>query len=69
VLADLEGAPTTAPEFGHPGLQLLYAERLATTRRAGWVPTAGVGREWVERVFALRGVPVPLPPSKENVRA
>ncbi len=56
VLADLDGAPTAALDFGdHPGLQLLYAERLAATGRAGWVPHAGSARAWVERVFAARG--------------
>src|SRR5438477_435299 len=51
VLADLDAEPTTDPAFGgHPGLQLLYAERLVRTGRPGWVPKAGPAREWVERV-------------------
>lgn len=51
VLADLDGGPTTPPEFGGPpGLQLLDAERLVGTGRAGWVPAAGrPAREWPER--------------------
>jgi hypothetical protein len=65
VLADLDGAPITVPDFAHPGLQLLYAERLAVTRRAGWVPGAGAGREWAERVFTERGLALPEP-LKEN---
>ena len=69
VLADLDGEPVTAPDFGHPGLQLLYAERLAATGRAGWVPATGSAREWVEQVFAERGVPVPVPLSQEDARA
>ncbi|QJW98879.1 hypothetical protein [Frigoriglobus tundricola] len=69
VLADLDGEPVTAPDFGHPGLQLLYAERLAATGRAGWVPATGPVREWVERVFAERGVPVPVPLPQEDARA
>jgi hypothetical protein len=68
VLADLDGSPTLAPDFGHPGLQLLYAERLVNTRRAGWVPPAGIAREWAERVFAERGLDLPEPP-KEEARA
>jgi hypothetical protein len=61
VLADLDGAPTVAPQFDHAGLQLLYAERLARTRRAGWVPADGAAREWAERVFAERGLALPEP--------
>lgn len=60
VLADLDGAPTTPPDFdGHPGLQLLYAERLVVTPRAGWVPHAGPARARAERVFAECGRPLP----------
>jgi hypothetical protein len=61
VLADLDGTPTTEPDFGHPGLQLLYAERLAAARRSGWVPAGGAAREWAERVFAERGLTLPEP--------
>jgi hypothetical protein len=69
VLADLDGEPTTPPEFGgHPGLQLLYAERLVTTGRPGWVPAGGAAREWVERVYSERDKPLPAPP-KEEARA
>ncbi|MFO0805552.1 MAG: hypothetical protein U0791_20820 [Gemmataceae bacterium] len=64
VLADLDGEPTHPPDGGgHPGLQLLYAERFATTRRPGWLPPAGRSREWVERVFAERGLSLPAPPT------
>jgi hypothetical protein len=67
VLADLDGGPVTPPEFGgHPGLQLLYAERLAATGRPGWVPAAGPAREWAERVYHERGRPVPVPPRTEE---
>ncbi|MDY3563312.1 hypothetical protein R5W23_004812 [Gemmata sp. JC673] len=61
VLADMDGAPTTVPDFRHAGLQMLYAERLASTRRAGWVPHGGPAREWAERVFAERGFDLPEP--------
>ena len=48
------------PTFGgHPGLQLLYAERLAGVGRPGWVPPSGPAREWVERVHSERGRPLP----------
>ncbi|HVK14153.1 MAG TPA: hypothetical protein VM597_35760 [Gemmataceae bacterium] len=62
VLADLDGEPTTPPDFGgHPGLQLLYAERLAHTGRPGWVPADGPARQWAERVFSEVGRPLPAP--------
>jgi hypothetical protein len=39
VLADVEDPPRTALDFGeHPGLLLLYAERLATHDRPAWRP-------------------------------
>ena len=71
VLADLDGEPTAADlEFGgHPGLQLLYAERLVATGRPGWVPKAGPARERVERVYQERGKPLPAAPPKEEDRA
>ncbi|MCE9560701.1 MAG: hypothetical protein K8U57_01475 [Planctomycetes bacterium] len=66
VLADLDGSPTTTPEFGnHPGLQLLYAERLAGTGRAGWVPVSGSAREYAERVHQELGKPLPALPTEE----
>jgi hypothetical protein len=49
VLADVTEAPLTPPEFGHPGLELLYAERLARTEKPAWLPE-GPGREYVELV-------------------
>ncbi len=61
VLLDLDGGPTTSPDFGgHRGLQLLYAERLVEHPRAGWVPPVGPGRDWAERIFEDRGRPLPL---------
>lgn len=69
VLADLDGEPTTPPDFGgHIGLQLLYAERLVATGRPGWVPPSGPAREWAERVFAERGRPLPAPPTEGSAR-
>ncbi len=68
-LADLDGEPAATPDFGgHPGLQLLYAERLVGSVRAGWLPPAGPAREWVERVYEERGKPLPAAPLKEEAR-
>jgi hypothetical protein len=39
VLSDVEEGPLTAPHFGgHPGLLLLYSERLAADDRPAWRP-------------------------------
>jgi hypothetical protein len=60
VLADLSEAPLTPVEtLDHPGLQLLYAERLAENPRPVWVPSGGPAFEMVELVFAERGLRVP----------
>jgi hypothetical protein len=62
VLADLPGRPAGELDFGgHPGLQLLYAERLVGRERSAWVPAAGPARERVELVCRERGRPVPSP--------
>jgi hypothetical protein len=71
VLADLDGSPTTLPEFGgHPGLQLLFAERLVRFNRPRWLPANGPAREWAERVYQERNkpMPAPLPASEEEPR-
>jgi hypothetical protein len=68
VLADIEEGPLTALRLGdHPGLQLLYAERLAEKPRPAWMPQ-GPARAAVELVFAERGlvVPEPLPIASEQ---
>jgi hypothetical protein len=41
--------------FGHHGLQLLYAERLAGNWRASWIPREGRTREVVELVLQQLG--------------
>ncbi len=65
VLADLDGGPVSLTEFGgHPGLQLLYAERLVVTGRPGWVPAGGAARGWAGRVFHERGRPLPAVPQE-----
>ena len=68
-LANLDGNPTTAPDFeGHPGLQLLYAERIVKSAQPGWIPTDGLAREWAERVFHERGRTFPALPNPEGDR-
>jgi hypothetical protein len=53
VLADLPDGPTTPPTFaGHPGLLLVYAERLADHANPAWAPADGPGQEYVELVGA-----------------
>ncbi len=63
VLADLDEAPLDPKALGfggHPGLLLLYAERLAAHDRTGWRPEEGPGLEYFDlvapgRVLALQG--------------
>ncbi len=57
VLADLDAGPLTAVELGgHPGLLLLYAERLARHPRPAW-RVEGPARDWIDLVFNERGLP------------
>jgi hypothetical protein len=61
VLSGVEDGPLTPPEFGHPGLQLLYAERWAANPKAAWLPQ-GRGFEYVELVWGELGKdPAALP--------
>jgi hypothetical protein len=61
VLADIEEGPLASVELGgHPGLLLLYAERLADNPRPAWVG-AGLVRPYVDLAFAERGLVVPEP--------
>jgi hypothetical protein len=61
VLSGVEEGPTTPADLdGHPGLLLLYAERLAGNLRPAWVPR-GPALAYVELVFAGRRLPVPAP--------
>ncbi len=60
-LADVTDGPLTPPTFGgHPGLLLLYAERLANRPKPGWV-VDGPARPYIELTFEERGLPVPAP--------
>ncbi len=52
VLSDVEEEPLTPLELGgHPGLWLLYAERLGRHRKPAWFPPEGPAREYVELVL------------------
>jgi hypothetical protein len=65
VLADVEEGPLTPLDFDdHPGLLLLYAERLAQHPKPAWMPE-GLGREYVELVWRELGCgPDTLPPPR-----
>jgi hypothetical protein len=55
VLTDLAEGPRDVGELGgHPGLWMLYAERLALDEKAAWMPKGGP-RGHVELVFAGLG--------------
>jgi hypothetical protein len=55
VLADVQEGPLRPLDFGgHPGLMLLYAERLAVTAKPAWLPS-GKPLEYVELVFQELG--------------
>jgi hypothetical protein len=54
VLADLDDDPLTRPAFGHAGLDMLYAERLACHEKPAWVPDEA-GRAYLELVYRERG--------------
>lgn len=49
VLAEISEAPVTPPDFGHEGLALLYAERLAEHDKPNWAPQ-GAALELLQRV-------------------
>ena len=55
--------PTTPLTFdGHPGLAMLYAERLAAHPEPEWVPPSGAVSDAVERAFAELGRVIPVLP-------
>lgn len=65
VLSDVAERPLTSLEFGgHPGLLLLYAERLSSNDRPSWRPTGkGLGLEYYDLVIEERGRSKPSRPS------
>ncbi len=67
VLADIPEGPLGPVELGgHPGLLLLYAERLAAAPRPAWA-VAGPAWPYIELVFGRRGLPLPesMEPERE----
>jgi hypothetical protein len=54
VLADIDEPPMLAPTFGHPGLAMLYAERLAQHDRPTWLP-GEANLDWAELVWQELG--------------
>jgi hypothetical protein len=61
VLAELPEHPTGALNFfGHRGLQLRYAERLALRPRAGWRPADPASLDAVSLVFEQQGLSLDL---------
>lgn len=70
VLSDVEDGPAGSADLafgGHPGLQLLYAERLARHEKPAWMPD-GPAMEQVERVFLGLGRPRPSPRRRAHER-
>jgi hypothetical protein len=66
VLSDIEKGPSAPVRLDdHPGLLLLYAERLAENPRPAWVPE-GPASPYVEMIFAERGLPLPALQSTER---
>jgi len=60
-LSDVPEGPLTPPTFcGHPGLLLLYAERLAGRPKSEWA-SDGPAWPYIELVYAERGLGVPAP--------
>lgn len=60
VLSDVAEPPTGDLTFaGHPGLELLYAERLVDSYRPAWLPAEGKLRETVEMIYSQKGRPWP----------
>jgi len=62
VLSDVEEGPLTALDFGgHPGLSMLYAERLCRNDRPAWRPSQpGLAWDYYELVREEQGRTVPV---------
>ncbi|WP_435005528.1 hypothetical protein P12x_003371 [Tundrisphaera lichenicola] len=55
VLSDVEGPPDDLGSLGsHPGLLMLYAERLADHEKPGWMPS-GLALDYVEMIYERLG--------------
>ena len=67
VLSDVIEEPLTPPDFGHAGLQMLYAERLARHDRPAWLPPPA-GLPYVELVWQQLGKDTARLPPREEVR-
>lgn len=68
VLSGVEDGPLTAPDFdGHPGLQMLYAERWCETSKPAWLP-GGRGYEYVELAWCELGRDRAALPSAHEVQ-
>ena len=60
VLSDVAEPPTGDWSLaGHRGLELLYAERLASNFRSAWLPSEGRLRDVIEMVQRQQGKPWP----------
>jgi hypothetical protein len=67
VLSDLADGPLSPTDFGgHPGLALLYAERLARHERPAWFPT-GSSLAYVELVWQELGKDIARLPHLQEV--
>jgi len=67
VLADVAEPPVGSLAFeGHPGLQLLYAERLARNFKPAWLPTEGQARAHCELVWQELGRALPVTTAAER---
>ena len=65
VLSDIEEGPLAPVHLeDHPGLLLLYAERLAENPRPAWAVQGPVS-SYIEMVFGERGLPLPASPSPQ----
>jgi hypothetical protein len=69
VLSEVEEAPLTSLDLGgHPGLQLLYAERWCRNPKPAWMPR-GPGRACVELVWSEMGKDIATLPPADGVIA
>jgi hypothetical protein len=66
--SDVADPPIGSLEFdGHPGLQLLCAERLTAHLRPEWIPQEGRTREALELVMMQKGASLPALSDEGNI--